>query len=79
MNFFVKPWVFTDNAFKDVFWESLLEIYMNLAQYHNFPFSFNEYINLPLFMMDKLNKIQKEISEKRKKTYQTLNTKQTRV
>lgn len=38
---------------------------MRAQIYQNLPFSFNEYLELPLFMMEQVMDIQKEISEER--------------
>ena len=69
MNFFVKPFLFNDPYEKDYYWESVLTDYMYNASFQTLPFSFESLMNLPVFMVEKVYDIQKEIIEKRKQQF----------
>ena len=68
-SFFVKPFLFNDAYAKDLYWESILTDYMYNASFQTLPFSFESLMNLPLYMIEKVYEIQKEIIEKRKQQF----------
>ena len=57
---------------KERYWELELEIYLHLATLQQFPFSFTEFLNLPLYMKLKAQEIFQEIIKERTKQAQSL-------
>jgi len=74
-SFFVKPFLFNDVFEKDLYWESVLTDYMYNASFQTLPFSFEGLMNLPVFMIEKVYDIQKEIIEKRKQQFESMTKK----
>ena len=64
-NFFVKPFLFINPAVKERFWEIELELYMRMAMQNMFPFSFTEYLNLPVYIREKIKEIHNDIIERK--------------
>ena len=65
VSFFVKPFILNDIFDKEKYWEQSIEDYMYAASFQMLPFSFDSLLDLPVFMIDKVYTIQKEITEKR--------------
>ena len=63
--FFIRPFLILDNSFKEEYWKKILYNYQISSDYQNLPFSFSEYLNLPLFMIDQVNINQRDIVEKK--------------
>ena len=62
----MKPFLFNDNIDKERYWEEILSDYMYHASFQTLPFSFEGLLNLPVFMIEKVYDIQKDIIERRK-------------
>ena len=71
-NFFVKPFLFNEPYEKDVYWSNALADYMYNASFQTLPFSFDGLLSLPVFMIEKVYDIQKEIIEKRSAQYKNI-------
>ena len=71
MNFFVKPFLFNEPYEKDMYWKAVLTDYMYNASFQTLPFSFEGLLRLPLYMIDEVYTIQKDIIEQRKKQYES--------
>ena len=71
-SFFVKPFLSNEGYEKELYWENILIDYMYNASFQTLPFSFEGLLNLPVFMIEKVFEIQKEIIEKRKQQYSSI-------
>lgn len=74
MNFFVKPFILLNESDKTDLWMRHVEIFQHLGSGAEFPFSFSEFINLPLFLINRLIKSQIKIAEKKANALKSMNS-----
>ena len=68
-SFFVKPWIFSED--RDAPWASPFRQFLFYKNYPDidFPFSYEEYLNLPLFMIKDAHEFMDELIKKKEEQH----------